>query len=278
MEITAMTTNHAHNLDELATIDVPDFDEAKGDGLPRLWWKYGTAPKQAGHFYTRADYWEGELPAPWGPCDLYDNEQGWKAHHLQLELITKRSQPYRKIKVNGKDYREYVDWPRRGSPWPTGMQILTEYIVFADGLAGPVVLSFHGANGQAIEGKGGIVPTAAAALSKEATKLYKRKIGLSAFWLPIGPALKPDGKSPFFKEYTEGSKLNLPALHLPAGLEGKELLSACYVGSEVLAEVSMTKAAYADWAKEMRGNEDMPTQDAAPGRNVPQELSDDDVL
>ena len=274
-----MTTNHGHDLDELATIDVPDFDEAQGDGLPRIWWKYGTAPKNAGHFYARAQDWDGDLPSPWEPCEIYDNETGWKAHCLQLVLITKRSQPYRKITVGDKVYREYVDWPRRGSPWPTGMQIHTEYVCFADGLAGPVVFSFHGATGQAFEAKGGIVPTASAALSKEATKLYKRKIGLSAFWLPVGPTLKPDGK-PLFATLPQGSKLNYPALHLPK-LEGKALLSACYVGSEVLGEVGLTKAAYADWAKEMRGNEDMPTQDAAPtatGRNVPQELSDDDVL
>jgi hypothetical protein len=283
--INAMTTNgRGHDLDELATIEVPDFGNTEGDGLPRLWWKYGAAPKDAGHFYVRGDDWDGELPTPWQPCELYDGEDGYKAHYLQMVLITKRSQPYRKVTVGEKTYREYVEWPQRGSPWPVGMQIHTEYVCLADGLAGPVVFSFHGATGQAFEGKGGIVPTAAAALSKEATKLYKRKIGLSAFWLPVGPTLKPDGKGPLFVTLPQGSKLNYPALHLPK-LEGRALLTSCYVGASVLGEVAAIKAEYEEWSQERRGGEEQSAayavaapSPAASGRNVPQEISDDDVL
>lgn len=262
----------AHDLDELASVDLPSEDERQGDGLPRIWWKYGTAPTTAGHFYARADDWQGELPDPWKPCELYENEQGWAANTLKLVLITKRSQPYRKVTLGGKTYREYVEWPRRGTPWPDQMQIHTEWIAFAEGLGGPVVFSYHGATGQAMEGKqGGIVASAEAALSKPATLLYKRKIGLSAFWIPIGPTLQPNGK-PKFESLPQGSKINYPALTLPA-LEGKALLSACYVGSEILADVAMTKDAYAEWAKERRGGDaeaQVQSEPAPTGRNVPQ--------
>jgi hypothetical protein len=265
------------SLDELATIDLPEDDAQHGDGLPRIWWKYGTAPKESGHFYTRAQDWDGDLPDPWVPCELYEGEDGWAARRLRLILVTKRSQPYLKVNVGGKDYRRYADWPRRGSPWPSGMQILTEYVCFAEGLGGPVVFSFHGATGQAMEGKSGIVPTAAAALAREASRIYKRRIGLSAFWVPIGPTMK-DGK-PHFEKLPQGTKLNYPALQLP-DKTGKDLLTACYVGSEALGEVRVLKDAYADWAKELRGNDDIPADQPAPGpaRNEPVAYDDDDVF
>jgi len=272
-------TTQRNDLDELATVEVPDLGGSQGDGLPRLWWKYGTPQKDPGHFYTRAADWDGDLPEPWEPCQLYEDEDGFKATYLQLVLITKRSQPYRKVESFGKTYREYVEWPQRGSPWPTGLQIHTEYVCFADGLAGPVVFSFHGATGQAMEGKGGIVPAAANALSKEASKLYKRRIGLSAFWLPIGPTLRMDGKGPHFVALPQGSKLNYPALHLPK-LEGRALLQSCYIGKDLLEQVTATKAEYEEWALERRGG-DVPPETAAvaatAGRNVPQELDDDDM-
>lgn len=268
-----MTT---HDLDELNSIDVPQ-DEERGDGLPRIWWKYGNQQaKAAGHFYARADDWDGPLPAPWAECELYEGEVGYKAESLRLLPITKRSQPYRKVTVGDRDRREYAE------RWSEGMQIHTEYLVFVEGLEGPVVWSFHGVTGKAMEGKGGIIPTASRAIAYEATKLYKRKIGLSAFWLPIGPTLDARGKT-HFEKLAQGSVVNAPALRLPADLEGRALLQAFYAGKETIAEVAMVKEQYAAWRLERRTNEEpepvaVATGRNGDGRNAPQELADDDIL
>lgn len=271
-----MTT---HNLDELSEIEVPTFNDNEGDGLARIWWKYGNQQaKIPGHFYTRADDWAEPPPAPWVECEVHEGELGYKAEVLKILLITKRAQPYTKIKQGAKTFRQYVDWPARGTPWPTGMQIHTEFLVMAEGLGAPVVFSYHGAAGQAMDGKGGIVPAAAAALSKEASKLFKRKIGLSAFWIPIGPELDAKGKTHYTK-FDEGSYINAPALRLP-NLEGRNLLQNCYAGKDVIAEVVTLKEQYADWREEKR-SEEPPAVAPAAGRNAPQELTEanfEDVL
>lgn len=269
-----MTT---HNLDELNEIEVPTFGDNEGDGLARIWWKYGNQPaKIAGHFYTRADDWAGAPPEPWVECELYEGEIGYKAEVLRLLLITKRAQPYVKVKQGDKEFRRYVDWPARGGEWPTGMQIHTEFLCLAEGLGAPVVFSFHGATGTAMEAKGGIIPSANKALAAEASKLYKRKIGLSAFWLPIGPELNAQGKTNFVK-LAQGSVINSPALRLPS-LEGKALLQACYAGKERIAEATALREQYDLWRQERRGDEAPTgvTQAAPAGRNAPQELSDAD--
>jgi hypothetical protein len=266
-----MTTDNGHDLDELATIDVP-VDEQRGDGLPRIWWKYGNQQaKIAGHFYIKADDWDSAPPAPWEECSLYNDEVGYKNEMCRLVPITKRSQPYQKIKkANGKDGRRYLD------KWIDGLkdaQVHTEYLVFVEGLAGPVVWSFHGVTGKAVDGKGGIIPTASKAIAYEATKIYKKKIGLSAFWLPIGPEIDAKGKV-FFDKLPEGSYINAPRLILP-DLTGRDLLQSLYVGKDMIADVTICKDQYADWQRERRTNEPEPVVTQG-GRNIPAEYDEDE--
>jgi hypothetical protein len=61
----------------------------------------------------------------------------------------------------------------------------------------------------------------------------------------------------------QGSVINPPALRLP-DLSGVELMSACYVGKAVLAEISALAAQYADWQAERRGGDDEAAEEVAP--------------
>ncbi len=259
-------------IDELNTFDAPTSDDTQqGDGLPRIWWRYGAQPSVPGFFYTKAEYYDGALNyegSPWIEAEIYDGELGYKAELLRLLPITKRSQPYIENRDTGR--RTFL------LRWQEGAQILTELLCFAEGVEGPVVFSYHGAAGQAMDGKQGIIPAASRALAAEASKLLKKKVGLSAFWLPIGGRLNAKGKTDFVK-FPQGSVINPPDLRLPA-LEGRDLLNACYAGRTTIEAAAALREQYESWRLERRTNE--PDQvEAAPvgdGRNVPQPVGADD--
>lgn len=262
-------------IDELNTFDVPTTDEQQGDGLPRIWWRYGSAPSQPGFFYTKADYYEGALDyegSPWVEVEVYEGELGYKADVLRLLPITKRSQAYLKNKDTGR--KTFL--PK----WTEGAQILTELLCFVEGVEGPVVFSYHGAAGQAMDRKDeGIVPRASKALAAEASKLLKKKVGLGAFWLPIGGKLNAKGKTDFVK-LTQGSVINPPDLRLPE-LAGRDLLNACYAGRATIEAAAALRDEYEAWRLERRTNDAEPEQPPAPvgdGRNVPQPIDSDDAL
>jgi hypothetical protein len=256
------------SIDELKDYDIPTGETQDGDGLPRIWWKYGNqAAKLPGFFYARGDDFDGPLSLPWEEAEVHDGELGYKAETLLILPITKRSQPYTKDKDTNR--RTYFD------RWSEGMQIHTELICFVEGIEGPVVFSYHGVTGRAMDGKGdGIIPAASRLLANEAARLFKKKVGLSAFWLPIGPRLNTQGKVDFQK-LTQGSVVNPPALRLPAGKEGKDLLDACYAGRETIEAAAAVRAQFEAWRQERRANEPAPVP-AGDGRNVPQPIEDDE--
>jgi len=261
------------NIDELNDYDVPAEQTRDGDGMPRIWWKYGNqAAKMSGFFYTKPADYVDDLIAPWAEADVYEGEVGAKAETLRILPIIRRAQPYTKDQETGR--RTYAE------RWREGMQIHTELICFVEGIDGPAVLSYHGVTGRAMDGKtSGIIPTATRLLAAEATRLYKKTIGLSAFWLPIGPARTTQGKVDF-QRLTQGSVVNAPALCLPVGLEGKALLSACYAGRETVEAAAAVRKQYEAWRQERRTHEadevlipvGQPT-----GRNVPQPVGADDL-
>lgn len=254
--------------DELGTFDYAVHTDQEGDGLPRLWWHNGDKKtKTPGTFYTRGEDWAGDLPEPWAQVDRFDGEVGWAAAVLRVLPITYRSQAFRRIDQGGKVRREYI------ARWEPGAQIHTELLCFVEGLDGPVVWSMKGMTGAAVTGKGGIFAAARQALLAPAEKALKKKVPLHAFWLPIGTALDAQGKT-FYKVLDQGSVITPPALRLPAGLEGRDLLNGLYAGRAVIEEAGELREQYEAWRQEKRSPE--PADEVAPaprhaGRNAPQE-------
>ncbi len=258
------------NFEELSSFDYQTYNDAEGDGLPRVWWHNGDKKtKTPGDFYTRAEYWVGEPPGPWAPVDRFDDEAGFAAPLLKVLPITYRSQAFRRIEQGGKVRREYIP------QWEPGASLHTEILCLVEGLEGPVVWSAKGMTGAAITGKSGIFVTARKLLIGEAERRLKKKVPMHAFWLPVGVRQK-DGKTDYVT-LDQGSVITPPALRLPA-LEGSPLLNALYAGRETIEYAGELRAEYETWRQEKRVNEPEP-ESAAPapaGRNVPQPIDPND--
>lgn len=247
--------------------------ERGDDGFPRIQWVYGTKPTQGGFWYTSAATWDGDLPEPWRAVQWYGEEDGWAADVLKVMPILRRSQPFRNvIGTDGRKRREYAE------RWESGMQVHTELLCLAEGVDGPVVLTFKGMAGVAIDGKDGAMKQAKKILADEATKTAKngQKIGLGAFWVPLGARLNSKGK-PEFVETVGGSWVSVPALRLP-DLTGRALLVACYDKEHANIAAALRREHVA-WADERRTN--APEEAKAPEtprRNVPQSIEADEDI
>jgi len=260
------------DFEELGQFDYTVHAEEVGDGLPRLWWHNGDRKaKTPGSFYTRSDDWVGDLPAPWKTDDRFDGETGWAAPVLRVLPITYRSQAFRRIETAGKVRREYV--PK----WEAGCSIHTELLCLVEGLEGAVVWSMKGMTGAAVTGKGGIFTAARQVLIAPAEKALKKKVPMHAFWLPIGMRLK-DGK-PEYVTLEQGAVITPPALRLPAGIEGRDLLNSLYAGRDVIEEAGALREEYEAWRQERRTAEhdEVAPPPVAAGRNTPQAVTDDEL-
>lgn len=258
------------NFEEMGSFEYTVHTDQEGDGLPRLWWHNGDKRnKNPGDFYTRAEEWVGDLPAPWSTVERFDGEAGWAAHVLRILPITYRSQAFRRVEIGGKVRREYI------TKWEPGASVHTELLCFVEGLAGSVVWSMKGMTGAAVTGKGGIFATARQVLIGPAEKALKKKVPMHAFWLPIGTRQK-DGKTDYVT-LDQGSVITPPALRLPAGKEGRDLLNLLYAGRAIIEEAGELREQYEAWRLEKRTPE--PAEEVAPppvGRNVPQPVGDDE--
>lgn len=105
---------------------------------------------------------------------------------------TWRQQPYHVVEVisggtQRKD-RRYI------ATWEPGAQIHTEIVCLAEGIAEPVVWSFHGMTGRAVMGKAGIFHTYRNGLLREAEQLAGKRLPLWTFWLPISALVNAKGQ------------------------------------------------------------------------------------
>ena len=262
------------SIDELNTFEYEVPQDGDGDGLPRIWWHNGSKDRKSpGSFYTRAEDWLGDLPAPWQADERFDNEAGWAANTLKIIPITYRSQAYMEVKEGERKRRQYRD------KWEPGlnMRIHTEILCLVEGLDGAVVWSIKGMTGKAVTGKDGIFVQARKALVQPAEKALKKRVPLHAFWLPITQEME-NGKLKVVT-FPEGGHITPPSLALPKG-EGRDLLNALYAGRELIEEAGRLRDEYEAWRLQRRGNE--PVEEVAPlpvhhnGRNAPQALTADE--
>jgi hypothetical protein len=274
----------------LSTMNLPT--EQQGDGLPRIWWHNGAKgskgqPGTPGDFYTKAEFFDGDLSgdgSPWKADTRFNDEPGFAAERLCFLVIHQRLQWYIDHQLtNGQKRTEWL--PK----YQDGARGRTEILCIAEGIDGAVVLSVKGTTGRALnqkpskDGAGGVIPQFRKAVIDLAGRKFRRTLPLYAFWLPISTKRTAKGDIAF-EDTGFGSFVTPPALALPADANGDGLLDILYPGDEMVQQAAEFWRQYEAWPRELRGNApvegetEAPTEEpAAPPRNIPQALTDDDL-
>jgi len=261
--------------------DIPTVpnDDQEGDGLPRFYWMNGDFKAGTPGFFRIAQtVFETPPPAPWSAQTIRfengGNEDDYVAEKLRIAIIASRQQAFIKSRdANGKDQRQYLPskFMEKGA---ADQSVLTELLCLIEGLDGVFVWSAPAIKtSMAIVGNGGIL-AGLRDLQTEAVRTWKQQVNRWAFWLPIKTTMDAGGAVVF--EKTKGKPVTPPRVYIPK----KDPLSL-YIGDELYRYGYEVWQQYADWSQQRRrvGDEDAPaaSEPAAPGRNVPVVMTDDEV-
>lgn len=269
------TTNDLAMYDDLL-LSTGDADSANF-APPLLQWMHGNkAGKTPGVFYVKA----ADLPdAPgdaWEPDDRFmegeEPEMGFKAPRLKLVFIASRSQWYLKDPQNANRKIWLTDYE-------AGAQKQVEYLVLAEGVAEPMVLSLpkYSKSRPFADILGRYRSTA---LTQLARQLKRRQLPLFMHWLPITGKTTPDGKT-VYEEIESKSDAQLKSWVTTPVLAGDpepvDRATLERITNEILPM-------FAGWPSERRGNaahvdaefavDEVPALPAP--RNVPQPIGDDE--
>lgn len=235
--------------ERIATVETPVVNDA-APTTPAIWWYNGNKQaKTPGIFYVKGTALQQEPVEPWAPSQRFENESGFETPTLHLALITWRQQPYHVVEVvsggeKRKD-RRYI------AEWEPGAQIHTEIVCLAEGIAEPVVWSFHGMTGRAVMGKTGIFNTYRNGLLREAEQIAGKRLPLWTFWLPISTLVNARGQVTY-TDTGHGSLVTLPMLAL-ADTPQAELLDTLFVGEEWISYGYEVRRQFESWRTQRRG-------------------------
>lgn len=233
----------------IATVETPVVND-NASTTPAIWWYNGNKPARTpGIFYVKGTVLQQEPAEPWVPSQRFEHEAGFEAPALHLALITWRQQPYRVVEVvaNGekrKD-RRYI------AEWEPGAQIHTEIVCLAEGIAEPIIWSFHGMTGRAVMGKTGIFNAYCNGLLREAEQLAGKRLPLWTFWLPIATLVNAKGQVTY-TDTGHGSLVTLPMLKLP-DLPSTPLMDDLFIGEEWVTYGYAVRAQFESWRSQRRG-------------------------
>ncbi|MEI8305583.1 MAG: hypothetical protein WCF99_00830 [Chloroflexales bacterium] len=233
----------------IAAVETPVVNDSTPT-TPAIWWYNGSKPaKTAGSFYVKGTALQQEPVAPWTASDRFAHETGFETPLLHLALITWRQQPYHVIEmvVGGekrKD-RRYI------AEWEPGAQIHTEIVCLAEGIAEPVVWSFHGMTGRAVMGKTGIFNAYRSGLLHTAEQLAGKRLPLWTFWLPLTTLRNAKGQVSY-TDTGHGSLVTLPMLAWDDVSEA-ERCDALFVGEEWVAYGYDVRRQFESWRSQRRG-------------------------
>ena len=233
----------------IAAVDTPVVND-NGPVVPTIWWHNGNKQaKTPGLFYLKAAALQQEPAEPWTPTERFTGESGFTATTLHLALITWRQQPYHIVEiVSGGEKRKdrrYI------AEWEPGAQIHTEIVCLVEGIAEPVVWSFHGMTGRAIMGKQGIFSAYRNGLLRAAEQAAGKRLPLWTFWLPL--TTRRDAKNqPTYTDTGHGSLVTLPMLAWPNRPE-TDLLDLLFVGEEWVSYGYGVRAQFDHWRSQRRG-------------------------
>ncbi|MFV9507690.1 MAG: hypothetical protein AB4911_24325 [Oscillochloridaceae bacterium umkhey_bin13] len=233
----------------IATVETPAVNDTTPT-TPAIWWYNGNKPaKTPGVFYVKGTALQQEPSEPWTPSQRFEHEVGFETRALHLALITWRQQPYHVVEiVSGGEKRKdrrYI------TEWEPGAQIHTEIVCLAEGIAEPVVWSFHGMAGRAVMGKIGIFNAYRNGLLREAEQLAGKRLPLWTFWLPISTLVNTKGQV-VYTDTGHGSLVTLPMLALPEA-PNQALMDDLFVGEEWVSYGYAVRTQFERWRSQRRG-------------------------
>lgn len=258
----------------------------------RMWWHHGEDGRQKtpGDFYTKATELVVAPGEPWIADARFTSEQGFATPLLHIAVIGKRDQWF--FGGTGKDDpKRWLDHYREGEDGKKPKKQV-DYLIFAEGIDDPMVLSVSGKYKAAPLRD--ILNTYRYGLLKQASLTAKRQLPPWSFWLPIACKKDANGKVVYEKamdaagkEY--GSIATPPALFLP-----ENPMDALFVGPELIRRGSEVFNTYREWFKSQRRQRDdteidaeytvederlaLPAAGGTGLRNVPQPIEDDSSL
>jgi hypothetical protein len=235
--------------ERIATVETPVVNDATPT-TPAIWWYNGNKPaKTPGIFYVKGTTLKQEPVDPWTPSQRYENEAGFETPLLHLAPITWRQQPYHVVEVvsggeKRKD-RRYI------AEWEPGAQIHTEIVCLAEGIAEPVIWSFHGMTGRAVMGKTGIFNTYRNGLLREAEQIAGKRLPLWTFWLPLTTLCNAKGQV-IYTDTGHGSLVTLPMLAWDDTPQAN-LLDTLFVGEDWITYGYEVRHQFESWRTQRRG-------------------------
>lgn len=249
----------------VATVNPPVYEDGH-EGPPRINWLNGVAQARTGGvFYTKARHHSGDLPAPWGLSQRFDDEEGYEAPDLTVALIGYRSEPFR-IETDASGKKRYQFFLK----WEPGLSIYTEWLVMVDGLDYPCVLASKGMTGMAL---GDALKLYRQRVLRPAEKRQKRALPLWSFWMSLSTEKDARGRV-IYTDTGHGSKVTRPVLVLP-DMDEDDLLETLFVGADVLTRGVDIRAEYEAWFKERRSAQVDSAAPAAPnGYDGPSDADD----
>lgn len=262
-------------------------DERQGDGLIRMQWRNGEQrSKTGGYFFVPAERLNGFQPAaPWGAfTDTFNNGtevEGFKAETLRIAIVGVRQQPF----IKDSDGRK--TWLPKGkyAKDEPGAGLQVDVLCVAEGLEDLGVVCWASSTIKtsfAIVSRGdktgagvGILHRIKAEIVKPAEQIAKRELRPWCFWAEITTERDAQGKVVYTP--TKGKAVTRPVLKLPATIDKAYLISIA-TGKDMAAWGESTRAEYDAWFKEERTNDVAPATAQPSGKNVPQEVTDADLL
>lgn len=266
-------------------IAIPQYsDEQQGDGLIRVQWRNGDPRlKTPGRFFVPEDRLGDLVPGdPWKPVtevfESGDEVEGYAAETLRLAILCARQQPFQRDDDGRKIW--LTSWPRGAERVSMQVDVLC-YMQGFEELSEPVVWASSTIKTSfAIIGRGGksqgpgILHRLREEVVKPASKAAGKSLDTYCFWATVTTERTDKGAVAYTE--TPGKKVTRPVLKLPPHPE-LDTIRKLWVGTALIRDTLVPmREEYEAWRQEQRTN--APAEPpAAPGRNAPQPVSDDDL-
>lgn len=251
-------------LDTINSID--DIPEGGDLPLGSITWMHGNkAGKTPGAFFGKATEFSGAPAAPWVEDDRFEDDPGYSASALWLAFICWRAQWYKQDESGPKiwlpDYEQ-------------GAKKQVEYIVFAEGVEEPLVLTLPKfTKAKPIQD---IVGAYRDGLLKQASRVAKRGLPLWSFWVPIQGKQK-DNK-PIYEEVQRNGAGTGAYVTYPVAAFPDNAMDTLFVGEELLRRGGEVARTYGAWTQQKRLPQNTVEGEVlglpAPRKNEPQPIDE----
>lgn len=231
-------------IDDIANSDVAYTEDSGKNKYPTLWFHNGKKDRGTpGTFYAKAKDFDHSLPGTgWIEEERYPGEDGYSAEILLIAPIAWRKTPY----IDQDDKEVYLP------EWIPGARFKTQMIGFIQGRNTPIIFSYKGMVGQAINGKEGILKRWQDIAIRPAEKKAGKRLAPWAFYIPLRSKLNDDG-SVVYEKSKKGS------IYTPITLAKENPdLNKLWIGGELYRYGADILEENREWLKQQLANQSEP--------------------